>query len=160
MKSFSLRTAVVVAALFSVPVLAQDAAVPQMDAPDSAQAQPVKPRPGGRFDKTDRDDDGFISKSEFMKEAEERAAERFAKLDTNSDGKIAPEEMRAGARKMGERMKEMQERKKEMMEGVGRQEEPKTPEERQKRREIMEHMRQGGSEPMPKGIPEAEDSAE
>lgn len=116
MKSFSLLTAVAALALFSVPVLAQDTAVPQMDAPDSAQAQPVKPRPGGRFDKTDGDDDGFISKAEFMKEAEGRAAERFAKLDANGDGKIAPEEMRAGARKMGERMKEMKEKREEMRE--------------------------------------------
>lgn len=65
--------------------------------------QEEKPKPANPM-AADKDKDGFVSKDEFMatKGAQkdlEKAAKRFAKLDTNADGKISPEEYQAGAPK-------------------------------------------------------------
>ena len=54
--------------------------------------------PGGRLMSADSDQDGKISRAEFMAQS----AERFIKLDTNGDGRISGDEMKA----MMERMRE------------------------------------------------------
>jgi len=86
------------------PVLAEDT------------SPPTKP-PGGEkhnpteyFKKLDTNNDGFLSKEEFLARAEKapdpakakaRLEERFTQLDTNKDGKISLEEFIAGAPKHG-----------------------------------------------------------
>ena len=59
------------------------------------------------FKRHDTNEDGKISKDEFMKEAEER----FAKMDADSDDQITREEAKAHAEKMKEQyQKRMEER--------------------------------------------------
>lgn len=64
------------------------------------EGKPKSPNPMG----ADKDNDGFVSKEEFMATPGamkdlEKAAKRFTRLDKNSDGKISPEEFKAGAPK-------------------------------------------------------------
>lgn len=65
---------------------AEDGQVKAVPAPVGAQEQnaPLKMR-------LDTDGDGFVTKDEFMKSQEDR----FADMDSNKDGKISSDEMKA-----------------------------------------------------------------
>lgn len=54
------------------------------------------------FEKSDKDGDGVISKSEFMDQAEER----FMTMDANNDGSISKDEIAAKYKERREKMKE------------------------------------------------------
>lgn len=64
---------------------------------------------GKMLEKFDADGNGTISKSEFLKSAEDR----FSKMDVNGDGEITKEEGKAMKEKMREKMKERMENRKE-----------------------------------------------
>ena len=64
------------------------------------------------FEKLDADDDGNITKAEFLSEAEEK----FAKIDADGDGTVTKAEADEMRKKWHEKMKEHREKRKEMME--------------------------------------------
>jgi hypothetical protein len=94
------------------PVLADDT-TPPTTPPSTPPAKPPgaeRHNPAEYFKKLDTNNDGFLSKEEFMARAEKapdpakakaRLEERFTSLDTNKDGKISLEEFIAGAPKGG-----------------------------------------------------------
>ncbi len=66
------------------------------------------------FAKTDTNKDGFLSKDEMLAGQRERLDEMFATADTNKDGKLSPEEMKKGREAMHAKMKaKMEQMKKE-----------------------------------------------
>lgn len=67
---------------------------------------------GHMFKETDKNDDGFISKEEWIAKGDKM----FAEIDTNKDGKLAHDEMKAHHEKKREEWKERREERKEHME--------------------------------------------
>lgn len=61
---------------------------------DAPTADPKKPDMQARFAKKDRDNDGFLSKEEFARKANNpaKAEATFDKKDTNKDGKLSIDE--------------------------------------------------------------------
>ena len=57
----------------------------------------ARQRAADRLRRIDADGDGFISRAEAARRAP-KMAERFALLDTDLDGRLSPQEIRAGAR--------------------------------------------------------------
>lgn len=62
---------------------------------------------GGKMMKVDSNQDGVISKSEFLAAQEER----FAKIDANNDGEITKDEMKAQRDAMKEKRQERRDSK-------------------------------------------------
>jgi len=127
MKSVTL-TAIALAtlALTTAPVFAEDS--PQHSSSHEEDAQKGGPRVDDRhaemekrgkerFEKTDTNDDGFLSKDEMEAEHKARLDEMFSKTDGDKDGKLSPEELKKGREEMRakfkERMKERHESKSE-----------------------------------------------
>lgn len=74
---------------------------------------------GEGLKQADTNEDGVISKAEFLAHSQEKAENWFAKIDTDGDGVITKEEGEAGREKMHEKMKERREKHKEMREEKG-----------------------------------------
>jgi len=72
-----------------------------------------KGKKGERFAKIDTNSDGFISKSEMLSAHEQRVEKHFAKLDADKDGKISKEEMKKGKKAMRKKMKERMDKRTE-----------------------------------------------
>jgi hypothetical protein len=51
--------------------------------------------------KFDKDGDGALSLDEFRAARDAQIEQRFAQLDANHDGKLTPDELRAGPRRLG-----------------------------------------------------------
>lgn len=70
--------------------------------------------PGERFQRTDADHDGYLSKEEMEEEHQARFNEFFNSTDSDHDGKLSPDELKKGREAMREKMKEkMKERREE-----------------------------------------------
>lgn len=70
--------------------------------------------PGERFQKTDADHDGYLSKEEMEEEHQARFNDFFNSTDADHDGKLSPEELKNGREAMREKFKEkMKERRDE-----------------------------------------------
>jgi len=65
-----------------------------------------RPNPEEHFAKTDTNGDGFLSLDEIKAARDGRMAERFEKLDTDGDGLLSKEELEAGREKMKEKREE------------------------------------------------------
>ena len=65
----------------------------------SVTAANAHPGPGGRGPNPDADGDGRVTLAEFNAAEAVRQGRMFARLDTNSDGKISPEEVKAMAQR-------------------------------------------------------------
>ena len=107
-------------ALSSAPVFAEDSPHQSSHEEDAQKGGPraddrhveMEKRGKERFEKTDTNDDGFLSKDEMEAEHKARLDEMFSKTDKDSDGKLSPEELKKGREEMREKMKErMKERK-------------------------------------------------
>lgn len=72
---------------------------------DAKKAAEFEKRGKEKFDKTDTNKDGFISREEMAASQKERMDEMFDKTDTNKDGKLSPEELKAGREAMREKFK-------------------------------------------------------
>jgi Ca2+-binding EF-hand superfamily protein len=81
-----MRRKIAALALASASILAPLAAHAQMPSPETI------------FKAWDKDADGFVTKDEWV--AAGRKEERFAMVDTNSDGKITVDELKAAMAKM------------------------------------------------------------
>ncbi len=79
----------------------------------AAADQHGKGKKGEKFAKIDTNSDGFISKSEMLSAHEQRVEKHFAKLDADKDGKISKEEMKKGKKAMRKKMKERMEKRTE-----------------------------------------------
>lgn len=89
--------------LFSTPLVAQ---------------QPQRPNLEEIFFKQfDTNQDGQVTKAEFLKPTEEQ----FAHMDRNGDGSLDPAEVKAFNAEMEERMREMQQRMQQQGQGQGPQ---------------------------------------
>lgn len=104
MKISSLAYASLLALTIAAPAFAETPAAP-------AEATPPAQHEGhaGPMQTADTNNDGLLSKAEFMAVQEKR----FADMDTNKDGNISRDEMRGFRDKMGEMRKEMMEKHKE-----------------------------------------------
>ena len=99
--------------------LAALALVAFMGAPAMAeQGRQGMPEGHGKMMKNEADtnDDGMLSKAEFMAMQEKR----FAEMDGNSDGSVTKEEMKAHVGKMKEKFEERRKEMKEKMEENGK----------------------------------------
>ncbi len=65
-------------------------------------------RKGGYFKKMDTDDNGSISRAEFVA----HHTKRFEQIDSNSDGSLSKDEMKAHHKKRKQERQERQNRKK------------------------------------------------
>lgn len=96
-------------------ILMLTAAAFVMTAPAAFAEDPAKPaverphRGGGMLEKLDTNQDGDVSKEEFMAFHEAR----FGELDANGDGKISKAEGDSKRAEMQKKMKERHDRKKE-----------------------------------------------
>ena len=76
------------------------AAMPTPGATPDGQSQPDMQAPGrhhrhgGMFRRIDTDGDGMISRAELLA-SQQRQLQAFDQADTNRDGKLSPDEMRA-----------------------------------------------------------------
>ena len=59
----------------------------------------AQPGPGGRGPNPDADGDGKVTLAEFKVAYAARQGRMFARLDTNSDGKVSPDEAKAMAQR-------------------------------------------------------------
>jgi len=79
--------------VFAEPAAAPAPATPAAEASDKPQQPPARVNPRERmWQEADKDSDGAISKEEFLAQAQAMAEQRFARMDTNGDGKITMEE--------------------------------------------------------------------
>jgi Ca2+-binding EF-hand superfamily protein len=100
----------VIATLTPFIACAQDA-TPAPDTKPAQPAQEAKPRGGkaaAAFAAADKDGDGKLNLAEFTEFSKSRldadaAKARFIEIDTNSDGFISKEEMRAGMKGQGKK---------------------------------------------------------
>jgi hypothetical protein len=72
---------------------------------------PNNDRPSHRFKEADTNNDGFITKDEMRAAAEKRTNAMFEKLDTNKDSKLSEEELKAGRKMMREKFRERWDKK-------------------------------------------------
>ena len=77
--------------------------------PALAETPAAPAKPEGPMQTADTNNDGLLSKAEFMAVQEKR----FADMDANKDGNISRDEMRGFRDKMGEMRKEMMGKHKE-----------------------------------------------
>lgn len=101
----TLFSALAVALLVASPALAQEGGK-KFD-PAKAEAKHAE-----RFAKTDTNNDGVISRDEFLASHAKRAEEMFTKIDADNDGKVTKDEMKAGHEKMRADMKKRWEERK------------------------------------------------
>ena len=92
----------------TVAALATFIFAPATFAADSEGGKHYGEHKGKMFEKHDTNDDGVISKEEFMSEAEAR----FAQMDSDGDGNFSKEEAEAFHEKMREKMKEYKDKNK------------------------------------------------
>ncbi|ATY31262.1 CREC-EF hand family protein [Sphingomonas psychrotolerans] len=85
------------AALLGVPLLAGGAYAAQQAPAPAPQARPMG---GDMLAKADTNNDGAVTKAEFLADTDAR----FARLDANEDGKISKEERPSGGEGRGGRM--------------------------------------------------------
>lgn len=67
----------------------------------------------GKKSKMDLDGDGVVSRSEYTSARQKKMDEHFTQMDSNGDGNLTREEMKAGRKAMHQRMKERREKRKE-----------------------------------------------
>lgn len=85
---------------------ATDAAAP------AEQAAPKAEMKNKAFAEKDKDGDGFISKEEFLANAEEK----FGKIDGDNDGKLSPQELKSFHEEQKKNWKERMAERKERLE--------------------------------------------
>jgi len=68
----------------------------ELQATRQAMREKHREQRDARFKAADKDGDGALSRQEAEEAAREKVARMFERLDTNKDGKLTPEEMRAG----------------------------------------------------------------
>jgi hypothetical protein len=78
--------------------------------PPAAPAPVVAPHAGGPghgfFEEADTNHDGFLTKDEMRAAQDKKLDEMFARLDTNKDGKLSKEELQKGHEEMRNKMRE------------------------------------------------------
>lgn len=103
--------------LATAPAFAAEDQKPMSPPPAGHEAMPhgmPGGMPGGmndgkrenNFKEADTNNDGSLSRDEFVAHAQKRSAELFAKMDANNDGKLTREEMDAFHQKMRDKFKE------------------------------------------------------
>lgn len=97
-----------IAGMVSLPLQALAADAPKADAAKPAQELHGFDKYWNKMDPTGK---GFVTKDEWMA----HAADRFKEIDTNGDGKVSKEEMKAHDGKMREHYREMRAHHEEMM---------------------------------------------
>ena len=90
-----MKTSIIAAMFFSAPVLAQQPPMGQQQMPDLE---------GMFFQQFDKDQDGKVSKAEFLRPTEAQ----FDHMDRNNDGVIDRAEVQAFNKEMQQRLEEMQ----------------------------------------------------
>ena len=107
-------TAVAASAL-TMPAFAQDASSAPAEMPavtdngpkDGPAKDGGKGGPGAEhFKRTDTNNDGFLTKDEMRAEQQKRIDDLFSRLDTNNDGKLSGDEMKKGREMMHDKLKD------------------------------------------------------
>lgn len=75
-------------------------------AADAPKPDMKGPPPHDRFKEADTNGDGFLTKDEMKAQQDKHLNEMFDKTDTNKDGKLSPDEMKAGREEMKKRWKD------------------------------------------------------
>lgn len=102
------------------PEAGQDAGTPPPEgAKGGPRAEEMENRGKERFDKTDTNRDGFLSKEEMEAEHQARLDEMFTKTDADHDGKLSPEELKKGREVMREKFREKFKERRELNKSSG-----------------------------------------
>lgn len=88
------------------PAVEQGAGAPPPEGKGGPRSDEQEKRSHERFQKTDTDHDGFLSKDEMEAEHKARLDEMFTTTDADHDGKLSPGELKKGREAMREKFRQ------------------------------------------------------